>query len=381
MYTEHFGLNKLPFENVPDPAFFFNHGNYQSIRRRLGNSLKAGRGLILVTGPIGSGKTTLSQMIKPDLSEHTKLIWMAEPPQNSNDLMVYLIQELGLKPSPSKRVFVLRDIKQALSDINSKGGNCLMIIDESHLVSVDTLNGIRMLNNLEKGSTKLIQILLLGQEELIDKIKRPEMEPFKQRIAALENIGKMDVNKICEYIAHRIQVAGGVPSILTVTGWKAIRIVFKRGGVPRTINSLCDMSFIVAQERNRIKIDANDVHEATDRLGVETDVFHYIVALKTKARQRRMRSATRTEQINEAKTLNRKTEEKSEHTALHDNTPEREDTLSTLPYIQDAKQKSIRMPVLFLGISIMTLVICIIFFNNRSACSDLMTCLMEIFRF
>ena len=108
MYAQHFGLGKLPFENVPDPVFFFNHGDYQRIRNRLESSLKAGRGLMLITGPIGSGKTTLSQMIKPDLCDDIKIIWTAEPPPNSKDLMIYLLQGLGIKPSPSKRVFFFK---------------------------------------------------------------------------------------------------------------------------------------------------------------------------------------------------------------------------------------------------------------------------------
>ena len=94
MYTQHFRLNKLPFENVPDPQFFYNQGDHARIREQISGSLESGRGLIVVTGPIGSGKTTLSQMIKADFPESIKLIWMAEPPANSNDLYLFLAQEL-----------------------------------------------------------------------------------------------------------------------------------------------------------------------------------------------------------------------------------------------------------------------------------------------
>jgi len=128
-----------------------------------------------------------------------------------------------------------------------------MIIDESHLISGDTLNGIRLLNNLEEGSTKLIQVLLLGQKELIEKINRPEMEPFRQRIAALEIIGKMNADRVRKYVTHRIQVAGGDPSIFTKSGWEAIGVAFNDGGIPRSINTLCDESFIVAHKKNKNK--------------------------------------------------------------------------------------------------------------------------------
>ena len=166
MYTESFNLNKLPFENVPDPAFFFDQGDYGQIHSRIKNSMLAGRGLTIVTGPIGSGKTTLSQMIKSDYPDNLQLIWMAEPPDNSTNLFLFVIQELGLHASSEARVFILRDIREALLKMNAAGKKCLMVIDESHLMTKELLEGIRILNNLEEGPTKLLQVILLGQVEI-----------------------------------------------------------------------------------------------------------------------------------------------------------------------------------------------------------------------
>lgn len=292
MYTQHFKLNKLPFENVPDPHFFYNQGDHARIRQQISGSLESGRGLVVVTGPIGSGKTTLSQMIKADFPDNIKLIWMAEPPANSTDLYLFLAQELDLNPSSSEKTFVMRDIRNALLKFDSEGNKCLVIIDESHLMSDDVINGIRLLNNLEEGSKKLIQLLLLGQEELMEKINRPAMEPFKQRIAALETLGKMSVGVVRKYINHRIKVAGGNSDLLSDTGWEALSIAFHAGGTPRTINSLCDRSFSIAFERNKSMVDAHDVYEGTQRLGLRTDVFHYIISLKSKERDHQEISAT-----------------------------------------------------------------------------------------
>ncbi len=286
MYAQHFSLNLLPFENVPDPLFFYDHGDHARIRKQISGSLLSGRGLIVVTGPIGSGKTTLSQMIKSDFPENMKLIWMAEPPANSSDLYLFLAQELGVQPTSAEKTFVMRDIRNALLRINMEGKKCLVIIDESHLMTEDVINGIRLLNNLEEGSTKLIQLLLLGQEELMEKINRPEMAPFKQRIAALETLGKMNADRVLKYITHRLQVAGGTPKLISDTGWEALSIAFGSGGTPRTINSLCDRSFNVAYERNKSIVDAKDVYEATQRMGMITDVFHYIILLNNQERKK-----------------------------------------------------------------------------------------------
>lgn len=286
MYAQHFNLNLLPFENVPDPLFFYDQGDHARIRKQISGSLQSGRGLIVVTGPIGSGKTTLSQMIKSDFPKDIKVIWMAEPPANSSDLYLFLAQELGIQPASSEKTFVMRDIRNALLKINSEGKKCLVIMDESHLMSEDVVNGIRLLNNLEEGSTKLIQLLLLGQEELMEMINKPEMAPFKQRIAALETLGKMNVDRVLKYITHRIQVAGGAPSLISDTGWEALSIAFSSGGTPRTINSLCDRSFNVAYERNKPIVDAQDIYEATQRMGLVTDVFHYIILLNNRERKK-----------------------------------------------------------------------------------------------
>jgi general secretion pathway protein A len=285
-YIKSFGLKKLPFENVPDPKFFFDEGDYARIYNRITASLKAGRGLMIVTGPIGSGKTTMSQMIKSDFSNNMKLIWMTEPPINSTDLFLFISQELGLTPSTSERVFVLRDIRAALLKISSEGNKCLMIIDESHLMADDVLDGIRILNNLEDGSTKLIQILLLGQMEIMEKINRPEMKPFKQRIAALEIIGQMDADRIRNYISYRIEVAGGDPSIFTDTGWEAVVLASGTGGgIPRIINTLCDRSLNVALEREKTIVDIDDVSEVAEGMGIDKEIFHYKIALRSKEKK------------------------------------------------------------------------------------------------
>jgi general secretion pathway protein A len=296
MYTEHFGLKKLPFENVYDPMFFFNQGEYAMIRDRITESLNAGRGLIVMTGPIGSGKTTLSQMIKSDFSKDMNIIWIAEPPDNSAALYLFVAQALGLKPltpitSKLSKALLIRDIWNALLKIKPKGSKYLLIMDESHLMSDDTLYAIRLLNDFEDGSTKLIKVLLIGQEEIMETINRPEMKPFKQRISALEIIEKMDTDWIHNYISHRIQVAGGHSSIFTDTGWEALVLASGTGGgIPRIINLLCDKSLNVAFEREKTTVDIDDVSEAAEGMGIDKEIFHYKIALKSNGQKKQLPS-------------------------------------------------------------------------------------------
>ena len=396
MYTEHFNFNILPFENVPDPLFFYDQGDNARIRKQISGSLQSGRGLIVVTGPIGSGKTTLSQMIKSDFPENIQLIWMAEPPANSADLYLFVAQELGIQPSSSERTFVMRDIRNALLNINSEGKKCLVIMDESHLMSDDVINGVRLLNNLEEGALKLIQLLLLGQEELMEKINKPAMEPFKQRIAALEILGKMNVEVIRKYISHRLKVAGGTPALISDTGWEALSIAFHSGGTPRTINSLCDRAFSVAFEREKPIVDAHDIYEATQRLGLRTDVFHYIVSLKSKERKNQEaqsvtdnptpETATSDKEQSSSPMIKKVNERSSEEIPPSLSNARIRYNVADPTYDEIAKeikakyeQKSLKIPVTLLLISIIAFTLSILFFCHQTESTGFIGCLIDLF--
>ncbi len=398
MYAQHFNLHLLPFENVPDPLFFYDHGDHARIRKQISGSLKSGRGLIVVTGPIGSGKTTLSQMIKSDFPENIKLIWMAEPPASSSDLYLFLAQELGIQPSSSEKTFVMRDIRNALLKINAEGKKCLVIMDESHLMSEDVINGIRLLNNLEEGSVKLIQLLLLGQDELMEKINRPEMAPFKQRIASLETQGKMNVDRVLKYITHRIQVAGGAPGLISDTGWEALSIAFSAGGTPRTINSLCDRSFNVAYERDKPIVDAQDVYEATQRMGLITDVFHYIIMLNNQERKHQESHSATGNSAPEAATSASEAEQSppagAEKTEQKIKAAANEASGASEPGIDISRQsyddianaikakyehKSLKTPSILLLLSLITFMLSIFFFCHRTGSDGFVDCLMALF--
>ncbi|MBI4709809.1 MAG: AAA family ATPase, partial [Nitrospirae bacterium] len=343
------------------------------VRSRITDSLNAGRGLIVVTGHIGSGKTTLSQMIKSDIPSNIKLIWMALPPGGSTDLFIFIANELGLKPSTSEMVFLLRDIKNALLKINSEGSKCLLIIDESHLMGDDTLNGLRLLNNLEEGAAKFIQILLLGQEELMEIINRPEMEPFKQRIATLENIGKLDSDRLRKYISHRIHIAGGQPSIFSDTGWEALRLAFGSEGTPRVINSLCDRSLNFAFEREQQTADVHDVYKAAQGMGLSTDIFHYVVELKNRERKKQAAFITENDPIKK---------EVQPHKTVSDvqletgQSVRKEPKISLLESILDKKFPSV--PRLILLLSILAVILSFLLYCHIASPSDAITCIEEL---
>ena len=381
MYTQHFDLNMLPFENVPDPKFFFDEGEHARIHNHVKDSLLAGRGLTVVTGPIGSGKTTLSQMIVSDFSSVIKLIWIAEPPESSTNLFMFIAQELGINPESKEKVFVIRDIKDALMKINAEGSKCLLIIDESHLMSDDIFNGIRLLNNLEIGSSKLIQVLLLGQEEIIELINRPEMEPFKQRIATFENMGKMNTERIRKYISHRIEVAGGSSSLFNDTGWEALTCAFGSENIPRLINSLCDRSLTIAFENKKTAVDVDDVYKAAEGMGLQKEVFFYKIKLKKQQQETHIPS-------NGDSLTTETPTEKAELTAVSDSTTSTPVRKQAKPFPASERrlemdfpsedEKSLKKPMIFFILSIATLFLSTLFYCQKSNSSDLISCILEL---
>jgi type II secretory pathway predicted ATPase ExeA len=271
MYTNHFSLNSLPFENVSDPACFFEQGDYSRVLSRMVDSVRAEKGLMVVAGPIGTGKTTLSQKLMVSVPDKTRIIWLGEPPDTSDELLLFLTQELHISPGSSGRVFVLRDIKEYLLKLRNEGNRCLLIIDEVHKISDDALECVRLLNNLEQGSSKLIQMLLIGQEEFLVKLSRPHLESFKQRIAWLEAIGKMTSKQTHDYIKHRLKVAGSQSSIFTGDAIGAI--VAATRGTPRLVNTFCDRALRVSYESGKTRVDVDSVRQAADEIGLGSEVF------------------------------------------------------------------------------------------------------------
>ncbi len=275
MYKELLSLKKLPFENVPDPDFFFDSGDYARIHENIATSIEAGRGLMVVTGPVGSGKTTLSQMVMKEYGDSLNIIWMAEPPENSIDILSFLGRELGISSTEENRVFLIDMIRTALSGSEKR---CLLIMDEAHLMSDEVASTLKTLNNLELLSKKFIQILLLGQEELIDFINKPEMEAFKQRIASLEVLGRMQRSETKAYIQYRLDKAGGEPDIFTDAALQAI--ASGSGGVPRLINTLCDKALSYAASKDSKTADVEDVYDAAQGLTDRKEIFQMMLSIK-----------------------------------------------------------------------------------------------------
>ncbi|MEZ4527993.1 MAG: AAA family ATPase [Desulfobacterales bacterium] len=268
MYLEHFGLRRLPFENTPDPAFFFMGSRYRDILALLMHGTVSRKGLMCITGPVGSGKTMLSIALAEHVPDQTRIIRISHPSAAREELLPFIADSLEIPVPVSGTLMLTEKIRENLTWLNEEGKQCLLIIDEAHLIRKEVFQEILVLSNLETPEFKLLQILLLGQKELGHTLARPDMRQLMQRLAVSASLDPMNREQSLRYIAHRLKVAGGSPDIFS----PGVADAFIRvsGGIPRNINKLCDASLLNAFVAGHPKVTESDFRKALENLG-----FHF----------------------------------------------------------------------------------------------------------
>lgn len=269
MYLEHFNLNSLPFENTPDPAFFFMGANYRETLAIMLHGVASHKGMLCVAGPPGTGKTTLAAVLVSHLPKDTLIIPVTHPKTTPDELARFVAQALKLDKIPGSTLMVHDAIHDALIKHDQAKNNRVLIVDEAQFMSDELFEEILFLSNLETSQHKLIQILLLGQKELLDKINQPKMRQLKQRMFVTKSLGPMDRDQTAQYIRHRIEIAGAAPDIFSD---KAIDAVYAlSGGSPRVINKICDASLLSAFLMKQETVAPDEVRAAGANMGIEPD--------------------------------------------------------------------------------------------------------------
>lgn len=267
MYKNYFEFRTLPFENTPNPTFFFMDAQYRETLHLMVHGIVSRKGLMCVTGPIGCGKTTLAVTLEENLPNGTLIIKPPHPNITPKELMEFIAAGLGLIQPFPVRLQLLEDIKARLIEHNEAGKRCVLVLDEAHLISDRLIQEIIVLSNLETYRFKLIQIVLLGQEEILQRLSKPELKQLRQRIFAVKMLAPMGRSQIVRYIGHRMKVAGGFPEIFTQGALEAI--VRFSGGIPRVINQLCDTSLYRVFSLKKAMVEDRDVKDTIAALGLE----------------------------------------------------------------------------------------------------------------
>jgi type II secretory pathway predicted ATPase ExeA len=266
VYCAHFGLTREPFNVTPDPSFLYLSASHQVALAKLIYGIRRRRGFVVLTGEVGTGKTTLLQCLLEELNDgHTRSALLCDVTGGPKDLLRSLCQDIGLTlPKENDIQDYLISLNEFLLECYQKGDNVAVIIDEAQNLSTEVLERVRLLSNFETRQEKLLQIVLVGQPELSNRLNEPELRQLKQRVAQRHHLTPLSASECEEYIAKRLEISGGTASLFT-NG--AIRTVHTySSGVPRLINILCDNGLFSAYTLRKPSVEAAMIEEIAQDL-------------------------------------------------------------------------------------------------------------------
>ena len=265
MYLSFYGLREAPFAPTPDPKFLFQSARHREALAQLIYGVRERKGFIVLTGEIGTGKTTLLRTLLERLNAATPVAYVHNSALNIEGLLEYVLQDWGVKSTAASHAQRLFELNEFLIDQHRKGTSPVLVIDEAQNLTVETLEAVRMLSNFETTNQKLMQILLVGQPELRDKLDLPELRQLKQRVGLRCHIAPLSAEETRLYIRHRLRIAGATDSGI-FTDAAIQKIADYSRGTPRVINIVCDHCLLSGFADSKKRIDAATVQEAVEYL-------------------------------------------------------------------------------------------------------------------
>ncbi|NJD61551.1 MAG: ATPase [Deltaproteobacteria bacterium] len=267
MYESWFDLKEKPFSLTPDPEFLFLSGSHQEALDHLLYGLESGEGFIVVTGDIGVGKTTVCRTLLSRLPDRFATSLIVNPLLTEKELIRAVLEDFGGETPPGTKKDLLDALNRFLLAEAEKGRRPVLIVDEAQNLPPTLLEQVRLLSNLETEKRKLLQIVLIGQNELKEKLALSSLRQLNQRVTVRAEIRPLPRKETARYIDHRLGVAGGGGRALLTRGAEGA-IHRRAGGVPRIINMLCDRAFLSAYVRGSSKVERKDVRRASESLDV-----------------------------------------------------------------------------------------------------------------
>ncbi|HEX2486397.1 MAG TPA: AAA family ATPase, partial [Myxococcota bacterium] len=243
MYIEFYGLREKPFSLSPDPRYLFLADSHREALAHLLYGIEHGEGFIAITGEVGTGKTTLCRTLLQRIEPGTEVAFIFNPQLSAQELLQAINAELGLPTEAVGRRELMEQLNRFLLAKKAEGRRVLLLIDEAQNLAPDTLEQVRLLSNLETDTSKLIQIILIGQPELDAILESPDLRQLRQRISVRWRLSPLSAIETRDYVRHRLRIAAGASrEIFTEL---ALREVHRRSrGIPRLVNLLCDRALL-----------------------------------------------------------------------------------------------------------------------------------------
>ena len=267
MYTNFFSLSELPFSIAPDPKYLFMSDRHREALTHLthglgGSSVSSNGGFVLLTGEVGTGKTTVSRFLMSNLPKNTQLAFILNPTLSSQELLATICDQLKIRYRKTGATLkTLTDkISEKLLKNHANDINTVLIIDEAQHLEPQVLEQLRLLTNLETNTKKLLQVILIGQPELQQLLKRRDLRQLAQRITARYHLLPLDKDELALYIKHRLSVADCHRALFNKSALMAIHQLSQ--GIPRLINLICHSALMEAYNSNNAVIDKKIIHKA-----------------------------------------------------------------------------------------------------------------------
>jgi putative secretion ATPase (PEP-CTERM system associated) len=272
MIKSFFNLTSKPFDLLPNPYFLYLSKTHKKAYTYLEYAVRERSGFILLTGDIGSGKTTLIRSLINKNHESIELARVFNTRVSSEQLIAMINDDFGIPSNSREKTTLLRELNEFLIDQYSKGNKPVLIIDEAQNLTPETLEDVRMLSNLETDNAKLLQIILVGQPELKQTLALPELVQLRQRICFYCHIQPLTQEEVGQYILHRLDIAGNREAVKFST--IAIGLIWKYSrGIPRLINIICDFLMLSAYADETKEIDGVMVRGVIDDLNFEAQYW------------------------------------------------------------------------------------------------------------
>ncbi len=264
MYLAHYSLKEQPFQINMDPKFIWFGERHKDILTVLKYAAVDNEGFLLITGDVGTGKTTLVNALLQRFDKNTVTANITNPRMEPRDFLNFVAHEFNIHMKSGYKGDSLTPFRPFLNDCDAENKNVVLIIDEAHRLDQTLLNQIRRLSNIEGRNKKLFNMVFVGQDAFIDLISKKKNRDLKQRITFSYHLNPLKGAEICEYIFHRLHVAGSVKSIFTASAIGEIYAVSK--GCPRLVNMVCDHALWAGYHKGVNKIDGKIIKECVDKL-------------------------------------------------------------------------------------------------------------------
>jgi len=265
MYLEHFQLKELPFRLSPDPAFLYLSHIHSRAKAYMESTIWFTDGFVVITGEIGSGKTTLIETFLRELDQDVVVAQINQTQISPVEFLQAILVQFGFSPFKMRKAELLATINEFLIEQYSKGRKVLLIVDEAQNLSLKVLEEIRLLSGVETTKQKVLHIILAGQPELSEKLDSPELVQLMQRVRLRFHLTALSEADTHEYIRHRLRVAGAEDREIFEP--ETFPVIFRySGGIPRLVNTLCDTAMLIAFAKDRQSVSTDELHAAIEEL-------------------------------------------------------------------------------------------------------------------